>query len=578
MIRRVEPPGPASPESRQDARHYGWVFFALSLSNGLLGYLDAQDNLTTRWDDWSFPLIMGLYFVASVVVTVRPRWIEPTFLMALFPTTIYQVGIVYLSIHGADAASYYSAASGTSYFPFLYVGLFIVSARRATLYSTLHFGAFCLLAVYNWISLHGIPVTPLRTQSEHLFNAILLSHPIYILALRYIVRLRERLHATQQTIFENKATFLSMLSHEIRNQLQTIVIAIDLLDMRLRKPENRKSLRRLHASTEQLQVYLRDVNELTKLENPSLMFEYEPFSPHELLLDIGDEWTARAEAKGIELLVASPPGPQAGANFSSDRARLRQIVSNLLSNALKFTRFGRVDVRLSTIVGGVRLEVRDTGIGIPEDAQARIFQPFTQADNSDTRRHGGTGLGLSITKRLAQLMGGTVGVVSRPGTGSTFWLTVRFEPAAPVESAPASKPQPAKEIARRHRGTKVLVVDDDPLNREVACLLLKEAEITPEVASNGQEAVEHIQRNNVALILMDMQMPVLDGMSATRAIRSRQGMSRTPILAMTANAFDEDRERCFAAGMDDHLGKPLEPDGFLEKVLYWLDKRMDATR
>lgn len=151
MIRRVEPPGPASPESRQDARHYGWVFFALSLSNGLLGYLDAQDNLTTRWDDWSFPLIMGLYFVASVVVTVRPRWIEPTFLMALFPTTIYQVGIVYLSIHEADAASYYSAASGTSYFPFVYVGLFIVSARRATLYSTLHFGAFCLLAVYNWI-------------------------------------------------------------------------------------------------------------------------------------------------------------------------------------------------------------------------------------------------------------------------------------------------------------------------------------------------------------------------------------------------------------------------------------------
>ena len=122
------------------------------------------------------------------------------------------------------------------------------------------------------------------------------------------------------------------------------------------------------------------------------------------------------------------------------------------------------------------------------------------------------------------------------------------------------------------------MVDDDPLNREVACLLLQEAELKPEVATNGQEAVEHIQSNAVALILMDMQMPVLDGMSATRAIRSRQGTSRTPILAMTANAFDEDRERCLAAGMDDHLGKPLEPDDFLKKILYWLDKRIDATR
>lgn len=419
MIRRVEPPGPASPESRQDARHYGWVFFALSLSNGLLGYLDAQDNLTTRWDDWSFPLIMGLYFVASVVVTVRPRWIEPTFLMALFPTTIYQVGIVYLSIHEADAASYYSAASGTSYFPFLYVGLFIVSARRATLYSTLHFGAFCLLAVYNWISLHGIPATPLRTQSEHLFNAILLSHPIYILALRYIVRLRERLHATQQTIFENKATFLSMLSHEIRNQLQTIVIAIDLLDMRLRKPENRKSLRRLHASTEQLQVYLRDVNELTKLENPSLMFEYEPFSPHELLLDIGDEWTARAEAKGIELLVVSPSGPQAGANFSSDRARLRQIVSNLVSNAIKYTPAGKVVLSAAMTGDELRIGVSDTGIGIDAEHHRRIFLPHVRVAGNEEETDG-SGLGLAIVEKLSQSLGGRLELHSERGRGSTF--------------------------------------------------------------------------------------------------------------------------------------------------------------
>ena len=381
-----------------------------------------------------------------------------------------------------------------------------------------------------------------------------------------------------------KSAFLAHMSHELRTPLNGIMGMTALALREATDPGQIDQLSKSAQATRHLLAIINDILDLSRIESGKLRLETRPFA---FRLAIGEALRIheeRALAKGLRLTLkfeAGIPGWVLG-----DDLRLKQMVINLLDNAIKFSDTGTIALRATVEPEQaehapgllIKIEVSDQGIGLTEEQQSRLFQPFTQADNSDTRRHGGTGLGLSITKRLAQLMGGTVGVVSRPGTGSTFWLTVRFEPAAPVESAPASKPQPAKEIARRHRGTKVLVVDDDPLNREVACLLLKEAEITPEVASNGQEAVEHIQRNNVALILMDMQMPVLDGMSATRAIRSRQGMSRTPILAMTANAFDEDRERCLAAGMDDHLGKPLEPDGFLEKVLYWLDKRMDATR
>lgn len=420
MTRCAEASPPASPELRQDARHYGWVFFALSLSNGLLGYLDARDNLTTRWDELTFPLIMGLYFIASVVVTVRPRWIEPVFLMALFPTTIYQVGIFYLAIHEADVASYYSAASGASYFPFVYVGLFIVSARRATLYSALYFCAFCLLAAYSRVSLHETPSFPLRMQSEHLLNAILLSHPIYILALRYIVRLQERLYATRQTIFENKSTFLSMLSHEIRNQLQTIVIAIDRLDMRIRKPENRKSLHRLQTSTEQLQVYLRDVGKLIELENPSLKFSFETFSPYELLLDICDEWSPQAREKGLDLLVAAPSGQDSSASSLGDRTRLRQIIGNLVGNAIKYTQAGRILLSAGGDNDTLRIAVSDTGIGIRPECHQKIFLPHVRGGGSGDNATEGSGLGLAIVERLVRNLGGFVELQSAIGEGATF--------------------------------------------------------------------------------------------------------------------------------------------------------------
>lgn len=417
-------------ETRQDSRHYGWVFLALSLSNGVLGYLDVQDRLTTAWDEMAFPIIMGLYLAASITVTLRPRWIEAVCVLTLFPTTIYQAGIVYLSIHHPDIASYYSAASGTSYFPLVYVGLFIICAQRATLYSTLHCSAFFILAIFNWVSPAVAQHPPLRTEAEHLLNAILLSHPIYILALRYIVRLRERLHLANQAAHENKTIFFSMLSHEIRNQLQTMVIAIDQLDLRLTAPADRKPLVRLQTSAEQLQTYLADVGELTQLENPSLKLEFETFSPQDLLESIRNEWVANARKKGLTLDVLPPSGPEAQSAMQGDRARLRQILVNLVSNALKYTERGRITLSARQSTEEVRFEVRDTGIGIHPDQHAHVFEPHVRLKNTpDTE---GSGLGLAIVARLAASLGARVELRSEPGEGSSFILTVPAHPKFPA--------------------------------------------------------------------------------------------------------------------------------------------------
>lgn len=413
-------------EVRQDSRHYGWVFFALSLSNGFLGYMDARAQLTTTWDNLAFPAIMALYLAASIAVTLRPRWIEPVFCMTLLPTTVYQAGIVYLSIHHPDVASYYSAASGSSYFPLVYVGLFIVSAERATLYSTLHCSAFFALAIFNWASPAETQGLPLHAEAEHLLNAILLSHPIYILALRYIVRLRERLHQANRAAHEEKAAFLSMLSHEIRNQLQTMVIAIDQLDARLTAPSDRRPLGRLHASADQLQTYLADVGELTKLENPALKLEFETFEPQSLLESIRDEWAAHAQEKGLALSVLPAEDRETGWTMLGDRARLRQILVNLVSNALKYTEKGGVALSVRHIGDEARIEVRDTGIGIPADQQERIFQPRVRLKNDLSTD--GSGLGLAIVARLASSLGARVDLNSGPGEGATFTLILPVRP------------------------------------------------------------------------------------------------------------------------------------------------------
>ncbi|MBS0394234.1 MAG: response regulator, partial [Proteobacteria bacterium] len=262
-----------------------------------------------------------------------------------------------------------------------------------------------------------------------------------------------------------------------------------------------------------------------------------------------------------------------------DRTRLAQALVNYLDNAAKFTSAGSVTLRCR-LVGEppsghlVRFEVTDTGIGLTAEQQGRVFQAFVQGDASTTREYGGTGLGLAITRRIAELMGGEAGVGSVPGEGSTFWLTARLGRAR-CAAADEAGPDPAAAevlLRRRHSGARVLLVEDEPLNREVALMMLEDVGLVADVAVNGVEAVQRAATEAYAAILMDMQMPQMDGLQATRAIRALPGGAATPIIALTANAFIEDRDRCLEAGMNDFLAKPFEPAALFAALLACLGR------
>ena len=372
-----------------------------------------------------------------------------------------------------------------------------------------------------------------------------------------------------------KSAFLANMSHEIRTPMNGIIGMAGLLRREGLTARQAERLDKIDTAAEHLLGIINNILDLSKIEAGKFELEAVPVAIDKLLGNVSAMLGERCKEKGIRLAIEAELLPD---NLVGDAVRLQQAVLNYVTNAVKFTEQGAVTLRALREDENedsltVRFEVRDTGIGIDDEAMQRLFSAFEQADASTTRKFGGTGLGLAITRRLAELMGGQAGGSSTPGEGSTFWFTARLKKSAARPATTQAEADAESLIRQRHAGCRVLVVDDEPVNRELAQVLLEDIGLIVDTADDGKAAIDLAQRTSFALVLMDMQMPRVDGVDATRAIRQLPGWDSIPIVAMTANAFAEDKARCINAGMNDFLTKPFEPEALFQKLLEWLDRR-----
>lgn len=379
-----------------------------------------------------------------------------------------------------------------------------------------------------------------------------------------------------------KSAFLANMSHELRTPMNGVLGMIELAMRRMEDPSGQDKLTKAKNSADRLLGVLNDILDISKIEADRMVFEDIPFHIDSVRDNLLNLFAEKAREKGLQLTVELPDD-LAERQLRGDPLRLGQVLVNLLGNAIKFTETGGITLSIKVIEETADLlhlhfSVRDSGIGIEDTAKPRLFQAFEQADNSMTRRYGGTGLGLAISKHLVEMMGGEIGVISAPGEGSTFWffIPIRKHQTSIALPTPIVSDESAEiRLLRKHAGKRILLAEDEPINQEVSRILLEDVGLVVELANDGQQAVAFARQRRYALVLMDMQMPIMNGVEATKEIRCLAEYAQTPILAMTANAFEEDRQLCLDAGMNDHIPKPVDPEALYETLLQWLDKALD---
>lgn len=376
-----------------------------------------------------------------------------------------------------------------------------------------------------------------------------------------------------------KSEFLANMSHEIRTPMNSILGMANLALNREVDPKNRDYLEKIHSSGEHLLGIIDDILDFSRLDAGKLKINTADLNLGRVLESVNNLVAGKAAAKGLKLAFDIDAG--LNPNLCGDPLRLVQILVNYADNAIKFTKQGRIAIRARKIGEDaasclVRFEVQDNGIGMSEAEKAKLFQPFQQVDTSSTRQYGGAGLGLAICRQLAGMMqDGEVGVESTPGQGSTFWFNVRLYKAGQpfcTENESGTDVRPAAIS-----GARILLAENNLFNQQVATEFLENAGATVCVAQNGKEAIDLLAHDRFDCVLMDIQMPVLDGFETTRLIRADPALAGMPVIAMTANASEEDRERCLAAGMNDFIGKPFRPDAFYAVIAKWLARQPQQT-